>query len=380
MPPARLSPIARIIVASSNSAWIVIVLVVLLGSLATVYTKQHFTMTSDTLELTSPDLPWRRSQAAFNDAFPQQKDLIVAVVEGRTLELAEQATAVLAAELSKRVDLSYSVRRPDGGPFFSREGLLFLPIASVTLLPALLTVARPTGQTEAIGFPGLAPLDRFLVNRRRVVLVIFGSAAMICLALLPKVRFDFNPLHLMNPKLGSVSTLLDLMSDPDSTPNTIEFLTPSLDAADKLARRLAALPEVSRVVTLRSFLPTDQSVAHGATGAPITLQEAAGMIVTAFVQAGIWSFLAITALLSLVLRRIGDVMLTLIPILLTGLLTLASCVLIGEVFALRPTVQRRTCRLRPGRSWPRLGRRRPQQGRVTRQRLHRRACALPFFP
>ena len=54
------------------------------------------------------------------------------------------------------------------------------------------------------------------------------------------------------------------------------------------------------------------------------------MIVNAFIRAGIWSLLTVTIILVVVLRRIRDVVLTLIPILLTGLLTLSSCVLIGQ--------------------------------------------------
>src|SRR5579863_763389 len=140
---AKFLSISRIVSASGNSAWIVIILAVSLGFLATAYTKQHFAMTTDTLELTSPDLPWRRNQAVFNDAFPQQRDLIVAVVDGATPELAEAGAAALTAALSKRVDLYKSVRRPDGGAFFGREGLLFLPISELKTLTEKLIAAQP---------------------------------------------------------------------------------------------------------------------------------------------------------------------------------------------------------------------------------------------
>jgi hypothetical protein len=82
--------------------------------------------------------------------------------------------------------------------------------------------------------------------------------------------------------------------------------------------------------TLRRFSQAVLALVPDATGPPIAEQEAARMIANAFIQAGIWSLLAITLLLVVVLRRIRDVVLTLIPILLTGLLTLGSCVLIGQ--------------------------------------------------
>ena len=49
-------------------------------------------------------------------------------------------------------------------------------------------------------------------------------------------------------------------------------------------------------------------------------------MVGAFVDAGALSFVAITALLLVALRRVRDVAITMAPIVLTGLLTMGSCV------------------------------------------------------
>ncbi|HUI18057.1 MAG TPA: MMPL family transporter, partial [Alphaproteobacteria bacterium] len=137
-------------------------------------------------------------------------------------------------------------------------GMVIAFALSITLLPALLMLARPGAEADEIGFAALAPLDRYLVNRRRRVLAIAGLAAVLCSTLLPLVRFDFNPLHLRSPRVESMSTLTDLLAEPDETPNTIDVLTPSLTAADELASHLAALPEVDHALTLSSFVPTDQ--------------------------------------------------------------------------------------------------------------------------
>jgi uncharacterized protein len=51
--------------------------------------------------------------------------------------------------------------------------------------------------------------------------------------------------------------------------------------------------------------------------------------VHSFIQAGLWALLSIGILLWIVLRRFGDVLLTLIPLLLAGVVTLEVCVLIG---------------------------------------------------
>jgi len=62
---------------------------------------------------------------------------------------------------------------------------------------------------------------------------------------------------------------------------------------------------------------------------PISILDAGETIVRAFIQAGLWALLSIGILLWLVLRRIGDVLLTLIPLMLAGVVTLEICVLIG---------------------------------------------------
>lgn len=356
-------------------------------------------------------------------------------------------------------------------------GMVVAFLLSVTLLPALLLLARPRLGPGPVGFSRLAPIDRYLASHRKFVLATGSAAAAICLALLPLLRFDFNPLHLRDPGRESVSTLAELASDPDRTPNTIDIMTPSLSAADALAERLSRLPEVAYAMTLSNFIPNQQpdklaliedastlldltlnpvevlpapsdtetreslirtadalkraagsttasaaidarrlssvlatlaagtpelrhrasetliaplstmldqlramlharpvtrntlppdltqdwvatdgharvqvfprgdsndnqtlrrfaqavqAVAPDATGAPISTQQAARIVVNAFIQAGTGSFLAIVFLLAFVLRRIRDVLLTLTPVALAGLLTLASCVLMEQ--------------------------------------------------
>ncbi|MPZ31104.1 MAG: MMPL family transporter [Rhodospirillales bacterium] len=351
---------------------------------------------------------------------------------------------------------------------------------AVTLLPALLALLRPpAGAMDEVGYARLAPVEAFLRCNRRGVLAVGLVVAAVSAAALPFVRFDFNPLHLKSPRVESMATLGDLGSDPDWTPNTISVIAPSLAASQPIERRLAALPEVSRTVTLQSFVPegqpeklaliraaaqrlapalgasaapppaneapsdeelrqalgvtvlalrqvataaagpaspasaqaalrlaaaldrlrqaapdvraaaataivlplgvmldrvraslqagpvtieqlpadivsdwitkdgrariqvfprpaleTDdglwrfaravQAVAPDATGVPISIRAAGDSVVAAFLQAGAWSFVAITLILAATLRRVRDVVLTMVPVLLSGLLTFAT--------------------------------------------------------
>ncbi len=355
-------------------------------------------------------------------------------------------------------------------------GMIVAFTLAITLLPALIMIINPAGEEEHIGFRFLAPLDGYMKTHRRRIVTIGALAALVCLATVPFLKFDFNPLDLRSRHVESMATLFDLMQDPDTSPNTIDVLAPSLDATDALTDKLEKDPLIGRVLTLKSFVPEDQpkklamitdasflldsalnpfvvkpppgdreiisslestakglkaaagdtktpvaqhardlartleTLANGpqparlgaanalipgldtlleemrqalqagpvsiqtmppdmvaewiakdgtarievfpktnaydnkslkrfskavlgvtqeATGAPITIQESGETIVRAFIQAGVWSFIAITLLLILVLRRVRDVLVTIMPLILTALLTLATCRVIG---------------------------------------------------
>jgi hopanoid biosynthesis associated RND transporter like protein HpnN len=81
--------------------------------------------------------------------------------------------------------------------------------------------------------------------------------------------------------------------------------------------------------TLRAFARAVQAVEPQATGGPISILESGRTVIQAFFEAGFWALASITILLWVVLRRFGDVLLTLIPLLLAGVVTLELCVIIG---------------------------------------------------
>src|SRR5689334_23791913 len=96
------------------------------------------------------------------------------------------------------------------------------------------------------------------VEPRRWVLAGAGALAAVCIALLPGIRFDFDPLNLKDSKSESVMTARDLMVDSTTTPYTAQMVVPSLHEAETLSGRLSKLPEMSQVITAASFIPADQ--------------------------------------------------------------------------------------------------------------------------
>jgi uncharacterized protein len=350
-------------------------------------------------------------------------------------------------------------------------GMLIALALNLTLLPALLVLSRTGGEARPVGFRRAAPIDRFLLANRRLVIIAGAVLTLAAAATLPWLRFDFNPLNLQSRSAEAVSTLFDLMGDPNSTPYTIEILEPSVAQAGAVAKKLEGLSDVGQVVTVDTFIPEDQdaklaaiqdartllapslypatirppstdaamlaatetfakdvkplaakgdqaaarlshaldaavargasvlpamiqnlssnaarrldelrqslnpekvalanlpadlkddwvasdgrarvevfpkgdmrdnnqlaqfvaavrSIAPDATGTPVTIQESAATVTRAFSTAGVIALIAIATLLLIVLRRIGDVVLVLAPLLLAGLLTLATGVLL----------------------------------------------------
>lgn len=101
-------------------------------------------------------------------------------------------------------------------------------------------------------------------------------------------------------------------------------------AADGKAR-VQAFPkgDPDRTEVLRNFAQAVSAAYPSATGGPISILESSKTIVSAFVHAGIYALLSIAVILLIVLRRIGDVLLTLVPLLLAGVVTLELCVIVG---------------------------------------------------
>ena len=81
--------------------------------------------------------------------------------------------------------------------------------------------------------------------------------------------------------------------------------------------------------TLIAFIKAVRTLAPDAAGTPISIQESGNTVTSAFIQAGILALIAISLLSFLILRRVKDVLILLTPLILAGILTLATIVVIG---------------------------------------------------
>jgi predicted RND superfamily exporter protein len=95
--------------------------------------------------------------------------------------------------------------------------------------------------------------------------------------------------------------------------------------------RVEALPKGNPNDTnvLRKFATAVLRAEPSATGPAISYYESGRTVTAAFIEAGMLALVAIAILLFIALRRVTDVLLTLIPLLLAGAVTLEICVLDG---------------------------------------------------
>jgi hopanoid biosynthesis associated RND transporter like protein HpnN len=133
----------RAVTFSERWARLLTLAMVALAVLAGIYVSSAFRMDTDTTNMISPTLPWRQQVAHFDDLFPQNTGLLVVVVDGKTPDAAEDATAALFDRMKRRSDLFDTVRRPDGGPFFEKYGMLYLPTAQVQKIADSVIAAQP---------------------------------------------------------------------------------------------------------------------------------------------------------------------------------------------------------------------------------------------
>ncbi|OKO75994.1 hopanoid biosynthesis associated RND transporter HpnN [Bradyrhizobium sp. NAS80.1] len=115
---------------------------------------------------------------------------------------------------------------------------------------------------------------------------------------------------------------------------TLKSLPPDLVSAWKSKDgiiRVEALPkgDPNDNDTLRRFAAAVLNAEPTAIGGPVSILKSGDTVVRAFILAGIYALLVIGLLLWITLRRFVDVLMTLVPLLVAGAVTLEICVLIG---------------------------------------------------
>lgn len=194
----------------------------------------------------------------FRDEHHKEPDAAKAMLATTRLIAAPLTMAAASTIIGFMAFIPTSYRGVSELGLIAGTGMVIAFILNLTLLPALLALMRAPAEPEAIGFAWASPIDRFLTANRNRLRLGIGLVTLIALVLAVQVRFDFDPLNLKDPHTESVSTLFDIMKDPDASPYVIQILAPSLDEAKALAVKIDELAEVDHTITLASFVPEDQ--------------------------------------------------------------------------------------------------------------------------
>jgi hopanoid biosynthesis associated RND transporter like protein HpnN len=136
-------------------------------------------------------------------------------------------------------------------------------------------------------------------------------------AVVDPLRFSLDQLRAeLKPQRIAINTIpSDLAS---------EWVTPDARA------RIQVLPsgDPNDTGVIRNFVHAILAVEPNATGPAVMLFEAGNTVVRAFITAGFFALTAIAILLLVTLRRMIDVLLTLVPLLVAGVVTLEMCVIL----------------------------------------------------
>lgn len=137
-------------------------------------------------------------------------------------------------------------------------GMLIAFAATMTLLPALLTVLRPGREKQPMGFAFLAPLDRFLARHRYAAVAGTVIVVLAGVPLLPHIRFDFDPINLQDQRSEAVTTYRELASLPELGINAANLIVPSVDRLSAEVGPLRRIPEVAGTRSVLDLIPTEQ--------------------------------------------------------------------------------------------------------------------------
>src|SRR3984893_14114977 len=140
---ARLAELVNI---CTRKAWVVIVIALVLAVVSGICTVRNFAINTNVNQLISPNLAWRQRELAFVDAFQGNHEKILAVVDASTSERASGASKALGEKLASEPNLFTSVHELSENPFFSRNGLLFLPAEEVAGSVGTLAQSQPLVQ------------------------------------------------------------------------------------------------------------------------------------------------------------------------------------------------------------------------------------------
>lgn len=136
-------------------------------------------------------------------------------------------------------------------------GVVIAFLIATSLLPAIFSYLKPKTSLAPVNEMSATPRGLSAHHRHKlaITVIILGVAAM---ALMPKARFDADPMALRDQQAPSVTAFNLLFSTAETVPYRLNILADNPDAAREIATRLADLETVESLRSIDSFIPEDQ--------------------------------------------------------------------------------------------------------------------------
>ena len=107
------------------------------------YTATHLGVSTDTNDMLSEHLEWRRNFSDLRSAFPDRAETMLIVIDGEQPGPVRKTAANLHSRLAADSANIEMIMRPGAGDFFETNGLLYLDTAELQHLADRLTTAQP---------------------------------------------------------------------------------------------------------------------------------------------------------------------------------------------------------------------------------------------
>jgi hopanoid biosynthesis associated RND transporter like protein HpnN len=135
--------LARVVAWAMRHSAAVLITTVLLTVGSGFYIARNLGINTDTADMLSPRLAWRRTYIDYQAAFPDYVDTIAIVIDGATPGRAEDAASALTASLAARTDLFSDIFDPESDPHFRNNQLLYADRDDLATLADRLSAAQP---------------------------------------------------------------------------------------------------------------------------------------------------------------------------------------------------------------------------------------------
>lgn len=140
----------------------------------------------------------------------------------------------------------------------SGTGMIISLLVTLTLVPALQRFLPIFVRKSPISVKSINKLLSLPRHSRKLIIVVTIAAVVASIIALPRIKFDYNLLNLNNPHAESVQTFQELLKNTEESPWHITLIAMSREETEKIASRLANLPEVTKVVSILDLVPNDQ--------------------------------------------------------------------------------------------------------------------------